>query len=970
MINKNRIYHIEFCNSLVDCNGFQLKSDGSFELIDLIPGTVDFIENLIDEIFEIDQISKRELSIIISKNLLELLRDPMLYIFNFHSEYKFNSFFENLHNQGIKNIVKTIFYEYPKLSHYFNKSLVYILNYFETLFNNFKNNLVELSSYYGQIENITKISWPIGDFHNRNTSNTLLTFSNGKEIYYKKRNPENNYFFSEFVSYLKILGLQIDFKEPYRHSYTNYYWEEKINVLESLNPEMINDYYFNLGNYLAIFYFVGIYDITLDNLLANLNCPIFIDLECIFRPNLNYSDKNPFPEFYSYFNESCVSSGLLPFWTPLGADKVSNIGGINKELNFTDELPELVIRNDGKLGRDTKKIKREINHIPKLTNNKYCFIEDYIEQFLSGFGTCMKFFLTNKNRIHDFINNNKNINKIKSRVLLRHTFVYNSIIKEIKHPVKLKDLKKTNLLLNFLYNAQDNVMTKEIIKSEINQIKNLDIPYFYTYPNSLTIYAFNNKINFPIIKETGLNATFRRILNLNDKEIENQTTLVKKSLICFKEIETEILGEKTISKKINANNQLENTFSKEDLKKYLSSLGEYILSRGISTDNSYNWFEISVGRSGNWEFLPKTPGIYDGLDGLGIFYLYLYKITNVIEFKNISKNILEKSIFLLEKIDLKAKYHLLSPLNFPLSTIFFLWHYSRLTGEMENILKHLIKNFLVPLVNKNINCDEYLDFVNGSAGLLTLVCNLYKMYPSNDLKNIIVKTKNHIINKSINNNNCLTWNSLNFNNLVGFAHGNSGFIFALTNYYEISQDKSILDYIVGSFNYIQSQYNSKSSSWYDLRYPQKQDSLASWCHGSSGIIISYAKAKKYLKNNYFEFENDLQKIIHKIFDDEIYNDDCICHGFWGNIEAISILNNQLNNQLNNPSLNNIILEKGIIKLQNIAKNHENWKTGFKSNKYNIVGLFLGLTGIGYNIMKMFWPDEIPSILSLDGPIIE
>jgi lantibiotic modifying enzyme len=78
-------------------------------------------------------------------------------------------------------------------------------------------------------------------------------------------------------------------------------------------------------------------------------------------------------------------------------------------------------------------------------------------------------------------------------------------------------------------------------------------------------------------------------------------------------------------------------------------------------------------------------------------------------------------------------------------------------------------------------------------------------------------------------------------------------------------------------------------------------------------------------------------------------EDCICHGSLGNYEVLmSIAEFQ-----NNSHLMNSIQKDLYERIELISGNHENWITGVNNQQYALNGLFLGLTGIGYNIMRLF-----------------
>jgi lantibiotic modifying enzyme len=68
-------------------------------------------------------------------------------------------------------------------------------------------------------------------------------------------------------------------------------------------------------------------------------------------------------------------------------------------------------------------------------------------------------------------------------------------------------------------------------------------------------------------------------------------------------------------------------------------------------------------------------------------------------------------------------------------------------------------------------------------------------------------------------------------------------------------------------------------------------------------------------------------------------------------------------------LNNKIMNKSIKKyLYHEMLLHNNtldWQTGFTNGKYCLNGLMLGSAGIGYGLLKTFWYNHIPSVLTLE-----
>jgi lantibiotic modifying enzyme len=207
-----------------------------------------------------------------------------------------------------------------------------------------------------------------------------------------------------------------------------------------------------------------------------------------------------------------------------------------------------------------------------------------------------------------------------------------------------------------------------------------------------------------------------------------------------------------------------------------------------------------------------------------------------------------------------------------------------------------------------------------------------------------------------------TWNGKNFKSLVGFAHGNAGFILALSKYYNVTKNEEALELIEKALNYNKHFYSSVSFKWLDLRSEIPSEADATWCHGAAGIILSYIKSSKLLNRDL------TSPYIVVAFNDIIQNgmsgQDCLCHGSLGNYEVLV----SMAELLKNDELKNVVRNELYKKVISMSGRHENWITGLNNQQYSLIGLFLGLSGISYNIMRVFWQDDVPSVLTLDSPI--
>ena len=111
------------------------------------------------------------------------------------------------------------------------------------------------------------------------------------------------------------------------------------------------------------------------------------------------------------------------------------------------------------------------------------------------------------------------------------------------------------------------------------------------------------------------------------------------------------------------------TIDKRDFVHAAEKIAEEILGKAIRADNDISWIDISVGVHGEWMQAVKPGGIYDGTDGIALFFLYLHQLTGKSKYKEVFASILNRSLIEMDKIAEKEIRHgaTISPMLFPQS---------------------------------------------------------------------------------------------------------------------------------------------------------------------------------------------------------------------------------------------------------------------------------------------------------------
>ena len=92
----------------------------------------------------------------------------------------------------------------------------------------------------------------------------------------------------------------------------SYGWTQFISYKECQEELQIGKFYWRIGSYLAILYAMNAVDFHMQNLIAEGEYPILVDLESLFHNNSTYTDTSAFSRAQEHIERSVLRIGLLP----------------------------------------------------------------------------------------------------------------------------------------------------------------------------------------------------------------------------------------------------------------------------------------------------------------------------------------------------------------------------------------------------------------------------------------------------------------------------------------------------------------------------------------------------------------------------------------------------------------------------------------------------------------------------------
>jgi type 2 lantibiotic biosynthesis protein LanM len=787
-----------------------------------------------------------------------------------------------------------------------------------------------------------------GDFHNNNQSPILFEFT-GKDnshqlLYYKPKSLIGDIFVNDCVSFLWSLGLKQSLTQTKNINKSDYGWQLHIDYQPVNKIEDVSCFFYSQGINCALAYIFNIQDLIADNILVHNNLPVFFDLEMVFEPT--------FKEGCDYKSSSLeakkyicgvIKTGLIPEY---GFETINNKGfsnsGISRVSGNTYYHVKREKNNEKLVIKDV--IAADYN-LPQY-NGQVFPIDEFCSDFENGFIYACYFLIQKKNDIIDFLSEKfKIINLIKSRVLIRFTYTYSSLLKESYSPLYLSNFLKYEKFMEMLWRGYDKVLLPpNVIQSEIDQIKNGDIPYFYTFSNSKELFSGNNEIiQYDYFDKSGFDTVLDRLKEIDQELIFEQLNIIRRAFYIHNNHNAKLFHRhhaSTINKKENIIDNIIN---------FLCNLSPK------TDDNHFAYIDYIVSHNDMWSQGVQNSDIFQGIDGVGLSLLAGYKLNKNPELLNIVNKINKQSIDFYKNnyntfLDIDRPK--IGIVHSPISTLFFIIQANKILGYNHfAIEKHTLNLFLNYIEVKYKN-DIYYSYFSGVTGTLFVLLELYKLFSEQRIFDLIIKTSEHLVNGSTSiKGDRIFWNQPVFDKWGGVAHGTSFISYVLFRVANITKNQFYYDAAIKALQYDQSLFDKNLKVWKKTEH-FLGEIHHSWGNGSAGIGLSRKLISTYYSNAFMQDEINISiENIDKTIPIAFAKDHSICSGLLGLLEIRKFLDASYDySSILNQYFNTYITVESV-------------KCGGWEGNPLVTGLYYGVAGINYNLIKLVYPDKnIPSLL--------
>lgn len=831
-----------------------------------------------------------------------------------------------------------------------------------------KENLDKVFGNPNHLGKVTNIELSAGDSHSKGKTVGIITFINDTKLVFKPHSMQLDKSFNNLIAFINDKKNEnlLDLKYARTYATNDYGWMEYIEFKECKTKSEVSSFYKRIGQFLCILYSLNAKDFHHENLIASGEHPYLIDLEALLHIGMQEVDTDSVQDVVSnLIEESVYSIYLLPtrslFNEENGEVNVLDIGGTGASTVQRSPFRTLQISEKNtdniRIKKDYSTVKIEQNN-PQL-DNTVINSGDYIENIHEGFENMYYYILQNKSEYLALVEELFSFNKC--RIICKPTFMYSQLLQSSMHPELLREPIHRKVFLNRIGLAEFIGNSEKISYNEYLDLLEGDIPYFSIYANERElINSRNEKIGGLPLAYSPIESVRKKISNFSEYDLKLQTNIIDFTFMHSaksNEVNNSI---------VKFSSEVEVEEKSKNRQQYLETaigIGEILLENSLqnSSNTERTWVTLMV--NGKSEVFTRLSwaehDLYKGNSGIALYFSFLGSITGEEKFKKAAIESIQPCIRILDTIDEHPHISLdIGAFTGISGVIYSLFHIGQKLND--NSLKQKAYKYTDYLVN-NLNKVNKFEIISGTSGALSVLMSLYNLTVEMERKKDLLNKAEVIGNYIINNltemdDNKIFWGPFQESEgYTGFAHGTSGITTSLIRLYQINKDERILETIRKAINFENSLFSNERKNW-KTNFSKEAKSIA-WCHGASGILLNRGLLQKFgYEDN--RIAHDLNIALSTSIKKGFGTSNILCHGTTGNLailyEIADILNDQdLKNQCDSTFLN---------LYNNYIKNNWN-KNSFRS--VNVYGLMIGLSGIGYSLLKVGCEYDIPNVLWLE-----
>jgi type 2 lantibiotic biosynthesis protein LanM len=377
-----------------------------------------------------------------------------------------------------------------------------------------------------------------------------------------------------------------------------------------------------------------------------------------------------------------------------------------------------------------------------------------------------------------------------------------------------------------------------------------------------------------------------------------------------------------------------------------------------STNSSVTWIAPQyIFNAQQFQIQHMGHSLYDGSYGVGLFLAALENVISGAGFRDLALGALQSLRQDLQEAtstDISNAMGIGGAIGCS-SIIYVLVRVSQFLKEP--VLLEDAKKVASRISPELIAADNKFDILSGSAGTILGLLALYNSSADSEFLEQANICGYHLLKHRVaSDSGYSSWATLDGRLLTGFSHGAAGIAYALLRLYQVTSETAFLEAAQEAIAYESSVFIPELENWSDFRQlstKERPTCMCSWCHGAPGIGLARVAGLDILDTP--EIRQDIEAAISTTKQHGFQEMDHLCCGNLGRVEFLFTAGRKLSR----PDLVEEAIKQAA---QVVARAQQRGHFGYGSILDFHPGFFQGAAGIGYELLRLAYPDQLPSVL--------
>jgi type 2 lantibiotic biosynthesis protein LanM len=276
-----------------------------------------------------------------------------------------------------------------------------------------------------------------------------------------------------------------------------YGWMECVVASPCVEPEQLHRYYRRAGMLLGMVHALRGTDLHLENTIACGEQPVLVDLETLLSPRVGDQPSasalgEAFDRASAELRDSVIGTSFLPMWAELGAGPmdVSGLGAIagrNVEVEALEQI-----------NTDRMRAVRRTTSIPVGANSPFgdvpgAALTEYADDLVAGYREATGLLASARGELLDWLRGRTRADDCWFRFVLRPTLIYARLLTATTDPRYLRDGVDRSIELDALARActgrQERPALWPAVRAEVAALERMDVPLFRFRAHAAGLFA-------------------------------------------------------------------------------------------------------------------------------------------------------------------------------------------------------------------------------------------------------------------------------------------------------------------------------------------------------------------------------------------------------------------------------------------------------------------------------------------------